>query len=638
MAYKYLSHFPERNGGAIDGLLSIQAALSYADGVEPYFLVVDKEFQYGNNLDNSGGENIEKPIAIPSKTRLFIDYDMHHNLNHTARGLLDTGYLVDWQNGERREDIQIYFRGGRIVFAPRTFSFERKGLIIGHTDNYIVENAATAGNDFGSYNLQVRNSSHGIWKGGNVLAGDDVGEDGIHFSLTCRDNIIIGMNIESGDDTVSFTQENTGSAGHIQENNQVIGCNLKTHNHSVLKMLIDDQAVNSHIRNNTVKDCIGSILGDNGQGSLAVIETPDTFDGSTISYNKISMNLDGLGGAGSVRVDGSIQGLRNNSFNGTTIKNSVGRAFYVKNAGPVEWNTGGIKNAYVPPAELTGLEVTDITHISGSTVRLQLNTTEDVSSYATATNRFATISGAALDENNGIFFVKDADDVNKTLDVSMQLDRTDSSDEAGIAATLSIGERKFAAIECLGGQGHKFLHLDIDSPAQSAIRLSNDVDNVEIGFNTISGVECLYGIDIYRATNTDIHDNKAQGNNALAFIREDNVSSNSGNRVYDNFCDGSFDTSYFMTRAEHSNNQGSNSDFISGIATIPNGQNTVSIPLPHSVYGVYSSNDMLPQDISLHPTEALDEYWGCDVVGRDYVITTRSSVDGDKNFAFKIGK
>lgn len=549
-----------------------------------------------------------EPLYVRDNTTLIVNCDLLHYINSGQQHIMCC-YNITTDGGYTTYDVELDFGiDGCVVFPDLgTPSPSKKGAALTYVERFRVKGYRSRGNDRGSFDLQIRNGSYGHISGNTQYSGDSVGEDGVHLIKTCRYITISDLVVNSGDDSLSFTQESS-SVPYVIEHVVVSNCILRTANNSSFKCFLDSQAAmgGAIIRNIAVDNCHFGVHDNNGVGTLVRVSSVTGYEDSVSNITFTNCTTDNIGdGTGalastSIRFDyvADCQISDSSLFNG--VRNLI-----IINGGKrniIRDNMLGKPAPQTSVSNVTGLTVTDITQVSGQTFRATFSGSPDLSTVAASSTFSAiTIAGATNPVNNGTFEMVSVDNTAKTVNYTVSQKYASASyNETGIAATAYVRKQAGELISIAGGDGHLiqgnyFTGSTLDSgglvicAANGILMKTNTVTsqvpiNHRITGNHFTGFVVASCIFLQNGRYYMVDGNTATGNTARNFIVEGSNCDGDGyfldNREYGSV---KCPISYHLNEptSKHRGNIGSNADTVTGSITIPNGSTSVTINIPN---------------------------------------------------------
>jgi len=634
-----------------------------------------------NTLDESGtisGCKVagQEPLYYPDNCTIIVKARLINYIN-TGYNFCICSINPDKANGYVTKNVHFYWDGGYIEFPARTITQSRKGLGITNTEEFSVHGYKTKGNDAGSFTGQCRNSRYGVVTGAGMFSGNDTGEDGWHLTQSCTDINISDMNINSGDDSISLTQEDS-SGPYLMERIQISNCCLNSTNNSSFKVLIisSSASLGSKIRNVNAVGCHFGTHTNIGKGTLVRVTSVSGYEENVSDVNIVgcTMNNDAGGVAflesTSVRFDYVARCRLSDCMIGRTVRNAI----IINGSKNVSIENNKISNpaAQTSVSNVTGLTVADISYASGVTMRATFSGSPDLSSLGT-TYTTITISGAANASNNGTFLVTAIDNTNKIISYTVaQKYASASYNESGLSASAYVRKQAGEMISVVGGDSHiikgnEFIGSYNGSDgrlicALNAILLKTNSSTSQVPVNhkiTSNHFTGFIGSPIVFLQNGQyiyVDNNTACNNSATSFITEGSGTSGN-NYFFSNREYGSSMTktsfSFSKTTSTYRDNEGSNSDRIRGTITIPNGSTSVTINIPNhytsptgaTIAGMgwtrgYNQSDPTPMNLRLIPTTsygaAKQVYSSYNSSTRNYTITADVNPGADLTFSYEL--
>lgn len=203
----------------------------------------------GNRLTSTG-------LGYASNARIVMAGDLYND--HGP--LVGTHYCLTNRSGKRLTNVTITGAGGSFVGAATDpAGATRKGLGIVATDGFTVIGVRTAGPLTG-FGMEIKNSTGGHVNGLVLNSGvNKPGADGLHFFGACVR--VTGSNIvvQSGDDALSFTSENTESIDALMERITLATMTLNSAAFSCIKFYTSKATGKAVIRNVTLTGIKGRI-------------------------------------------------------------------------------------------------------------------------------------------------------------------------------------------------------------------------------------------------------------------------------------------------------------------------------------------------------------------------------------------
>ena len=180
--------------------------------------------------------------------------------------LVGTQYCLTNRTGKRLSNVTITGAGGAFTGAASDpAGATRKGLGIVATDGFTVIGVQTAGPLTG-FGMEIKNSTGGHLNGLKLNSGvAKPGADGLHFFGAC--SRVTGSNIavQSGDDALSFTSENSESTDALMERITLTTMTLNSAAFSCIKFYTSTTTGKATIRNINLTGIKGRITqGPNG--------------------------------------------------------------------------------------------------------------------------------------------------------------------------------------------------------------------------------------------------------------------------------------------------------------------------------------------------------------------------------------
>lgn len=545
-----------------------------------------------------------EPLYIRDNTTIFINCNMTHHINSGLQHLMCC-YNVSDDAGITTYDIHVDMTNGGCVVFPNegTPSPSKKGIAYTYAQRFSMRGYRSTGNDRGSFDFQIRNCSYGhIW-GSTQQSGNSTGEDGVHAIKTCRYVTISDLVIESGDDSLSFTQESSANP-YIIEHITVTNCVLRTSNNSSFKCFLDSTAAGggAKIRNINVNNCHFGVHNNSGVGTLLRLSSVTGQEEGVTDITIDNCTTDNVGdGTGaltstSIRFDYVSRCRISNSQIVNCVRNSV-----IMNGGV---GNSLVDNTFAHPApqtsvhDETGLAISGITNVSGTSYTVQFDGSPDLAAWA-ASSTFSTLTIPSGTVNfNGTWATGTVNNTSKTVIITTSSNITGAGfDETGLSVTGAYGRKQPAEmISIAGGVGHKVKGNDFVGSyndangrviaAINAVLVKTDSATaqvpsyIDVSDNDFTGFKVSGIVFLQNGQYLEVNDNTAHNNTAVNFILEGSGTT-APNRFFRNDEYGNVRTpiSYNFNKATsvHRNNTGSNSDIVRGTATLAAAATTVVI-------------------------------------------------------------
>lgn len=622
-----------------------------------------------------------EPLYYRDNTSHFIRGKFQHYINSGKQHIL-CGYNIDsYTSGVRTYDVHFDWTNGGMVEFPSlgTPSPSKKGAAITNTERWSVRGYKSSGNDRGSFDLQFRNSSHGQITGTRQYSGDSVGEDGVHGIQNCTDVNISDLDVQSGDDSLSLTQENEAFAFQM-ERIQISNCTLRTANNSSFKCLIDSTsaAAGAYIRKVTLTNCHLGVHDNTTTGTLLRITSISGYEDLVSDINVDNCTTDNINGAltsTSYRLDYCARV----TISGGSIFGAVRNSLIIN--GGKDHLISGVKMGRGSPQTATfnivGLTATDITYISGNTFEATFSGSPDLSTMQTT---FASITFTSGTVNFvGTYQVSAFDNTAKTIRFTVSPKFASSSfNEATITAAAYTRKQPGEIISIAGGDGHvisdcSFFGSYNDTNGRviahiDGILLKTDTATSQVPTNISIVGNRFYDfivndcVNIQQATYSNFERNKNFRCTSRYFIQEGTSSSSDNNTFVDNedLSASKAKISYQPGRSSGKwrGNRGSNSDAITGTVTLPSGSTTVTLVLANSFTDPTSSgtvtpttsgvgwtqafnngaptNDMLMLSLQTSIGSAKNFWWSYNSGTRTYTITVDTNPGADVTFGYRL--
>ncbi len=200
-------------------------------------------------------------------------------INAHVGPLVGTQHALAGPKTGRASNVMISGQGGVIrAGAPDTTGSTRKGLGITNTDGFDIRGIQTSGALTG-FNVEINNSTQGVIEGLRLQGANNIaGDDGLHFYGQCQHIVGGDLVISSGDDSLSFTAEDSSSENAQQNNITLSGLDLQSLRFSCIKAYCSAATGKAVIRKIRLSDITGAITAgptggpiilDNGNGYAA---------------------------------------------------------------------------------------------------------------------------------------------------------------------------------------------------------------------------------------------------------------------------------------------------------------------------------------------------------------------------------
>ncbi|RZL85963.1 MAG: hypothetical protein EOP66_00020 [Sphingomonas sp.] len=203
----------------------------------------------GHRLSSTG-------LGYASNAKIIVAGDLYND--HGP--VVGTLYCLTNRSSVRLSNVTVIGAGGAFVGAASDpEGATRKGLGIVATDGFTVIGVRTAGPLTG-FGMEIKNSTGGHINGLALDAGvNKPGADGLHFFGACSK--ISGSNIavQSGDDALSFTCENSESTNAAMERITLTTMTLNSAGFSCIKFYTSKTTGKATIRNVTLSGIKGRI-------------------------------------------------------------------------------------------------------------------------------------------------------------------------------------------------------------------------------------------------------------------------------------------------------------------------------------------------------------------------------------------
>jgi hypothetical protein len=195
-------------------------------------------------------------LGYNSNATIYMVGDLYNN--HGP--LVGTLYCLTNRTHGRMSNVNIIGQGGSFAGANTPANgATRKGLGIVATDGFSVTGVMTSGPLTG-FGMEVKNSTNGVLKNLQLLSGANIaGADGLHFFGACSKVTGQNITVSSGDDSLSFTCENSESMNAVLQNITLSGMTLNSDAFSSIKFYTSPTTGRATIRNIQISNVVGTI-------------------------------------------------------------------------------------------------------------------------------------------------------------------------------------------------------------------------------------------------------------------------------------------------------------------------------------------------------------------------------------------
>ena len=259
----------------------------------------------GHRLSSTG-------LGYGSNARIVMTGDLYND--HGP--LVGTLYCLTNRTGKRLSNVTVVGSGGSFVGSSSDpAGATRKGLGIVATDGFTVTGVQTAGPLTG-FGMEIKNSTGGYVNGLKLMSGvNKPGADGLHFFGACSKITGSRIDVQSGDDAISFTSESSESTDALMERITLSSMTLNSAAFSCIKFYTSRSTGKATIRNINLSGIKGKIT-QGPTGCPLMMQNDGAAQGCTIENVTIAnADLD----FGAATQDGPTAYLTNCS--GVTLRN-----------------------------------------------------------------------------------------------------------------------------------------------------------------------------------------------------------------------------------------------------------------------------------------------------------------------------
>lgn len=418
---------------------------------------------------------VETPIALQNNTLLRIFGRQFHNVNNAStQGLIvASGGYSDADTVSTSNVIVQGMPGNVLDTVSRTLLSEsRKMIVLGNCNNCQVNDVRVSTSTFlGSFTMQGRNPTNISFNRNQIRLFPSTaglsGGDGIHLTGNVNGALISGNDVQSIDDCISVTEENSTMSNKAAKGVRVVHNKCATYAFSGLKLFTGNNAVNSSISDMIVDDNQFAIWGPTRvDGNCIKVQQED----GRISNIRMGLNTcDASNGNGVAVLFTAVNpcGVDNVDMGQLTVANYQGRGVEIDGNVCGLYSTGG---AHIGPwtgatTVITATTVSAMVRSAANTGTAYLSSSTDLSSVATDGSNFLQTTGMNLGYNNSIFAITAKNVSTSTVSYTATGIST-STDETGASGTGAIINRGTgSAIYDRGSYNTRLENMVINSPA-----------------------------------------------------------------------------------------------------------------------------------------------------------------------------
>jgi len=417
----------------------------------------------------------EQPIILYDNTLLRIFGRQYHNVNNaTTQGLIVA--KGGWSDADTVSTTNVTVQGmpGNVLDTiSRTLMTEsRKMIVLGNCINCAVNDVNVSTSTFlGSFTLQGRNPT-GITFNRNKVrlipsVNGSAGGDGIHLTGNINGATISNNDVQSIDDCISVTEENSTMANKNASGVRIVHNKCATYAFSALKVFTGNGATNSSISDMIVDDNQFSIWGPTRvDGNCMKIDQEDgriyglrfgTNSCDASNGNGVAVLFTAFNPCGVDNVDMGKLSVYNYQGRGVEIDGNVCNLYSEAGANIGPW-TGAT-------TVVTTTTVTAMIRSAANTGTAFLASGTDLSGVAVDGTNFLQVTGMNLGYNNSIFAITSKSTATSTVSYTATGIST-TTDETGASGTASIINRGTgAAIYDRGSYNTRLENMVINGPA-----------------------------------------------------------------------------------------------------------------------------------------------------------------------------